>query len=64
MAFIPITIYLLLCVAVAVWGRKSRAGFFGVLILSVFLTPFLVFLGILVLTPRQGEWRFIETRQK
>jgi hypothetical protein len=35
-----------------------------VLILSVFLTPFLVFLGILVLTPRQGEWRFIETRQK
>jgi hypothetical protein len=45
----PIVIYLALCLLVAYRGRDTRVGAFGCFLLSVFLTPVLVFLGLLLL---------------
>ncbi len=43
--------YFSLCVAVALYGRNARIGFWGVLLFSVLVTPFLVFYGLLGLRP-------------
>lgn len=43
--------YAILCVAVALFGRKSRIGFWGVLLFSALATPVIVFYGILGLRP-------------
>lgn len=40
--------YLLLCVMVAVLGRRSRLGFFRCLLFSVMLTPFVIMLYLLI----------------
>jgi len=51
MFFIPGSIYLLLCLMVAYRGRRTELGYMGTFLLSVFLTPILVFIGLLLLTP-------------
>lgn len=45
----PIVIYLALCLLVGYRGRDTRVGSFGCFLLSVFLTPVLVFVGLLLL---------------
>jgi hypothetical protein len=45
----PIVIYLALCLLVGYRGRDTRVGGFGCFLLSVFLTPVLVFIGLLLL---------------
>jgi|EndMetStandDraft_5_1072996.scaffolds.fasta_scaffold1266653_1 hypothetical protein len=54
MFFIPLTIYMLLCLLVAYRGRQTELGYMGAFLLSVFLTPVLVFIGLLLLTPTPG----------
>ena len=46
----PFTIvaYLLLCVMVALLGRRSRLGFFRGLLFSVMLTPLVIMLYLLI----------------
>jgi hypothetical protein len=44
---LPLTVYLGLALVVALLGRRSRAGFIGVFLLSVLFTPLLV--GVMVL---------------
>jgi hypothetical protein len=51
MFVIPASIYLLLCLMVAYRGRRTELGYMGTFLLSVFLTPILVFIGLLLLTP-------------
>lgn len=51
MYILPITIYLLLCLLVAYRGRKTKIGYFGTLLLSILLTPVVVFIALLILTP-------------
>ena len=43
--------YFSLCIIVALFGRNCRIGFWGVLLFSVLVTPFLVFYGLLGLRP-------------
>lgn len=57
MFLIPLSIYLLLCLFVAYRGRRSPVGSFGVFLLSIFLTPILVFIGLLVLDPHRDQVR-------
>jgi len=51
MVVIPATIYALLCLLVAYRGRQSQLGYLGTFLLSVFLTPVIVFIGLLLFTP-------------
>jgi hypothetical protein len=51
MVVIPAAIYALLCLLVAYRGRRSQLGYLGTFLLSLFLTPVLVFVGLLLLTP-------------
>lgn len=55
MAPFAIVSYLLLCLMVAVLGRRSRLGFFRCLLFSVMLTPFLIMLYLLIFS--SGEER-------
>ncbi len=48
-------IYGLLCVLVSFYGRGTRLGFWGVLLLSVIATPLVVFVGLLLLAPFQSN---------
>lgn len=50
MIAIPITIYVLLCLLVAYRGRQTELGYLGVFLLSLFITPIIVYLGLLLLT--------------
>ena len=47
--------YLLVCIAVAIYGRNSRIGFWGVLLFSAILTPVLLFYGLMGLAPVKKE---------
>jgi len=47
--------YFSLCVVVALYGRKCRIGFWGVLLFSILVTPFLVFYGLLGLRPATNQ---------
>ncbi|WP_420402305.1 hypothetical protein [Nisaea sp.] len=51
MQLVPISIYLLLCLVLAVVGRRSRIGAFGVFLCSVIFTPLLVGLVFALLRP-------------
>jgi len=42
MQLVPIGIYLVLCLILAIAGRRSRIGAFGVFLSSVIFTPLLV----------------------
>ncbi|MDO8692608.1 MAG: hypothetical protein Q7J51_00765 [Sheuella sp.] len=44
-------LYLLMCVLVSFYGKHTRLGFWGILIVSVFFTPWLVGLGLVLLAP-------------
>ncbi len=46
-------IYLFLCLAVAYFGRFSRLGFWGSLLVSALLTPVPVFIGLLFFGDRK-----------
>lgn len=50
MIYIPIAIYMLLCLLVAYRGRGTEVGYLGTFLLSVFLTPIIIYLGLLLLT--------------
>lgn len=56
MFIIPVIIYLVLCIVVGLRTRHQRIGFFGGVILSVFLTPVVVFVAAVLLTPREPRW--------
>lgn len=45
---IALGLYLFFCVLVAIGGRKSVIGFWGVFLLSVILTPFVLAFFILI----------------
>jgi hypothetical protein len=55
MVVIPAAIYALLCLLVAHRGRRSQIGYLGTFLLSLFLTPVIVFVGLLLLTPPPDE---------
>ena len=44
-------VYFSLCIVVAIYGRNCRIGFWGVLLFSILVTPFMVFYGLLGLRP-------------
>lgn len=44
----PIATYLAACAIVAVYGRKTRLGVFGVFCASIFFTPIPVMIGLLL----------------
>jgi len=51
MQFVPIAIYLLFCLILAIVGRRSRIGAFGVFLCSVIFTPLLVGIIFALLRP-------------
>ena len=55
----PIVIfsYLVLCLMVALLGRRTRLGFFRSLLYSIMLTPFLIMLYLLIFTTIDTEAR-------
>ncbi len=55
MLVVPASIYVLLCLLVAYRGRRTQVGYLGTFLLSVFLTPILVFIALLLLTPPPDE---------
>ena len=42
-------IYLALCVLTGFFGRDTRIGYWGTVLLSVFVTPLVVLIGIILL---------------
>ena len=55
MIYLLALLYLILCLLVAFLGRGTRIGYLGTAVLSVVLTPFLVFILLLLLRPRIEE---------
>lgn len=55
MFIIPLFIYIALCLLVAYRGRQTKLGLFGCFLLSVILTPVLVFLGLILMEPDVDE---------
>jgi hypothetical protein len=51
MIAIPAFVYIALCLLVAYRGRRTHIGYLGTFLLSLFLTPVIVFVGLLLLTP-------------
>ncbi|SAK90737.1 hypothetical protein AWB76_06574 [Caballeronia temeraria] len=51
MIVIPSLVYIVLCLLVAYRGRRTHLGYLGSFLLSLFLTPIIVFVGLLLLTP-------------
>ncbi|SAL73594.1 hypothetical protein AWB74_04512 [Caballeronia arvi] len=51
MIAIPTFVYIVLCLLVAYRGRRTHIGYLGSFLLSLFLTPIIVFVGLLLLTP-------------
>lgn len=47
--------YLLLCLMVAMLGRRTKLGFFRSLFYSVMLTPFVIMLYLLIFTTIETE---------
>ena len=47
---IPATIYLLLCLIVGFRGRYTAIGYLGAFLLSLFVTPVVVFVMLMLLT--------------
>jgi hypothetical protein len=48
MEFLLGGLYLVLCLLVAVLGRKTRAGYWGTAIIAFFATPLLVFVFLIL----------------
>ncbi len=55
---IGVIIYLVFCLLTGLCGSQRRLGFLGTFIISIFITP-IVMLVVLLLTgpPRDIEWR-------
>jgi len=51
------SIYMILCVMVAILGRKTRLGFFRSFLFSVMLTPILIMLYLLIFLTVESEAR-------
>lgn len=64
MIVIPSLVYLVLSLLVAYRGRRTRIGYFGTFLLSLFLTPVLVFVGLLLLTPSPENVEIIYRGEK
>jgi hypothetical protein len=52
-----IFIYLILCLMVAILGRKTRLGFFRSLLFSIMVTPVVIMLYLLIFTTLEAEAR-------
>jgi hypothetical protein len=50
MFLIPTLIYLLLCLLVGLRGRHTPLGYLGAVLMSIFFTPILVFIALVLLT--------------
>ncbi|MFC7396825.1 hypothetical protein ACFQU1_06430 [Chelatococcus sp. GCM10030263] len=59
MLVIPAAIYVLLCLLVAHRGRRTPLGYLGAFLLSLFITPVIVFVGLILLTPPPDEVEII-----
>jgi hypothetical protein len=46
-----IAIYIGLSLVLGLWGRNARLRFWGIFIVSLYLTPLIVFVALLFLTP-------------
>ncbi len=54
---IGIIIYLIFCLLTALCGSQRRIGFLGTFIISVFITPILMLIILLLTGPSRGiEW--------
>lgn len=54
--------YVLVCVLVGVIGRRSNIGFWGFFVFSLFLTPILGLIVIVLASPRSIPKRAYEQR--
>lgn len=52
---VVILIYLLFCWLVAYSGKYTRLGFYGVLIVSIFITPLVAAIFIVLFQPRKRK---------
>lgn len=50
MFLVPTVIYLLLCLLVGLRGRHTPLGYLGAVLMSIFFTPVLVFIALVLLT--------------
>ncbi|WP_108661735.1 hypothetical protein [Acuticoccus kandeliae] len=55
LGFVPVLIYFGLCLIVGIRGKDARIGYWGTVLLSVFLTPLLVFFALIMLERPQPE---------
>jgi hypothetical protein len=44
-------VYIFLCLFVSYYGKQTRLGFWGLLLVSVFFTPWLVGVGLVLFAP-------------
>lgn len=44
--------YVALCLLVGTLGRRTRVGYWGTVVISILITPFLTFLFLFFFTPR------------
>ena len=56
--------YASLCVATALFGRGCRIGFWGVLLSSAFLSPVVVFYGLLGLRAAKVKPNTVESKKE
>jgi hypothetical protein len=59
MLAIPLSIYLVLCVVVAFRGRRTPLGVLGTFLISIVLTPIIVFVGLILMTPSPSEMEIV-----
>lgn len=52
MNIILIITYIVFCLLVAIAGRKTRIGFFGILACSIFMTPLVVAILVVLFQPK------------
>lgn len=55
MQFIPLALYLFLCVLIAIAGRKSRVGPAGLFLLSLIFTPLVVGIVLALVLPNRSR---------
>jgi len=45
--------YIALCLLVGILGRETRVGYWGTVVISIVITPFLAFLFLFFFAPRE-----------
>ncbi len=53
MGILFLIVYLAFCILVAYAGRQARLGFFGILILSVLVTPLIAAILLVLFSPKR-----------